>query len=133
MFGKAERPWRTLRENASAMMHIMSVSNSVWSCAVSTVVSLRNRTFSRANNLSSGVRITLLTSKAPDASKFRISGCSVFAKVSDKLRNKLGENGCPALASAIHMMLKDNVPTTMLRATSPHLYMLFFKSTFQDS
>jgi hypothetical protein len=31
ILGKAKRPWRTLRDNASAMMHSMSVPNSVWS------------------------------------------------------------------------------------------------------
>jgi hypothetical protein len=30
MLGKAERPWRTMRDNASAMLHIMAVPNSMW-------------------------------------------------------------------------------------------------------
>jgi hypothetical protein len=47
MSGKAERPWRTIRDNASAMLHCMAVPNSMWSCAVSIVVHLRNCTYSR--------------------------------------------------------------------------------------
>jgi hypothetical protein len=75
------------------MMHNMSVPNSIWSCAVrlSIVVPLRKRTLSRTAGLSGGVPITLLRSKAPDAYKFRVFGCIVFAKVHDKLRRKLGE------------------------------------------
>jgi hypothetical protein len=48
MLGKAERPWRTIRDNASAMLNGMAVPNSVWSCAVITVVYLRNRTYNRS-------------------------------------------------------------------------------------
>jgi hypothetical protein len=88
---KAERPWRTLRDNTSAMLHSMSVPNSMWSCAVSTVVYLRNGTYNRAVGLSGGVPLTMLTLTSPDASKFRVFGCDVFAKVPDKLRRKLGE------------------------------------------
>jgi hypothetical protein len=44
MLGKAEEPWRTIRDNASAMLHNMAVPNFMWSCAVSTVVYMRNRT-----------------------------------------------------------------------------------------
>jgi hypothetical protein len=44
ILGKAECPWRTLWDNASAMLHSMSVPNSMWSCAVSTIVYLSNRT-----------------------------------------------------------------------------------------
>jgi hypothetical protein len=91
MFGKADHPWRTLRDNASDLMHNISVPNSMWSCAISTVVYLRNRMFNRAAGISGGAPLTLLTSHAPDASKFRVSGCSVFAKVPDKLRYKHGE------------------------------------------
>jgi hypothetical protein len=64
----------------------------MWSCAVNTVVYLRNRTFTRAVGPSVGVPLTLLTSARPDASKFRVFGCIVFAKVFDKLGRKLGEN-----------------------------------------
>jgi hypothetical protein len=46
MLGKAERPWRALWDNADAMLHIMHVSNSMWSCAVITVAYLRNRAYS---------------------------------------------------------------------------------------
>jgi hypothetical protein len=42
MLGKAERPWRTLRDCASSMLHAMSVPNNMWSCAIITVVHLRN-------------------------------------------------------------------------------------------
>jgi hypothetical protein len=38
MLGKAERPWRTLRDIASAMMHNMPVPNYMWSCAINIVV-----------------------------------------------------------------------------------------------
>jgi hypothetical protein len=91
MLGKAERPWRTIRDNASAMLHSMAVPNSMWSCAVSTVVYLRNRTYSRSVGPTGGIPLTLLTSSVPDASKFRVFGCTVFAKVPDKLRRKLSE------------------------------------------
>jgi hypothetical protein len=63
----------------------------MWSCAAITLVYLRNRTYSRAVGLSGGVPITPLTSKAPDASKFRVFGCAVFAKVLDKIREELDE------------------------------------------
>jgi hypothetical protein len=90
MLGKGERPWRTLRDNASAMLHNMAVPNSMWSsCVVSTVVYLRNR--NRLVGLTGGIPLTLLTSSAHDASKFRVFGCAVFAKVPDKLRQKLGD------------------------------------------
>jgi hypothetical protein len=54
-------------------------------------VYLRNRTYNRSVGLTGGVPLTLLTSSAPDASKFRVFGCKVFAKVPDKLRRKLSE------------------------------------------
>jgi hypothetical protein len=73
------------------MIHCMSVPNSMWSWAVSVVVHLRNRTFSRAGRLPGDVPITLLTSKALEGSKFRVIGCAVFTIVLDKLRRKLGE------------------------------------------
>jgi hypothetical protein len=41
--------------------------------------------------VSGGVPLTLLASPEPDASKFRVFGCTVFAKVPDKLDRKLGE------------------------------------------
>jgi hypothetical protein len=91
MIGKAERPWRTLRDTAFALLHNMFDSNSMWSCAISTVVYLRNRMFSHAVGVSGSVPLTHLTFQEPDASKFRVFGCIVFAKVPDKLRRKLGE------------------------------------------
>jgi hypothetical protein len=52
---------------------------------------LRKRIYSRVVGLSGGVPLTMLTSTPPDAYKFRVFGCIVFAKVPDKLRRKLGE------------------------------------------
>jgi hypothetical protein len=69
----------------------MSVPNAMWSCAVSTVVFLRNRTFNSAVGISGSVPLTLLTQVEHDASKFRVFGGAIFAKVPDKLRRKLGE------------------------------------------
>jgi hypothetical protein len=92
MVGKAERPWRTIRDNAYAMLYSMAVPNFMWSCAVNTVVYMRNRTYNRSIiGLTGGVPLTLLTSSAPDATKFRVFGCTVFAKVPDKWRRKLSE------------------------------------------
>jgi hypothetical protein len=90
MLGKAERPWRTLRDCASSMLHAMFVPNNMWSCAIRTVVHIRNRTFSRAFGLSRGLPLTLLAGAVPDASTFRMFGCAVFAKVPDNLIRKLG-------------------------------------------
>jgi hypothetical protein len=73
------------------MMHNMSVPNAMWSCLVCIVVYLRNRTFSRAIGPYGGAPLTLLSRVKPDASKFRVFGCTVFSKVPDKLRRKLGE------------------------------------------
>jgi hypothetical protein len=72
MLGKAERPWHTIRDNAFAMLHSMAVPNSMWSCAVSTIVYLRNRTYSRSVGLNGGIPLTLLTSSVPNASMFRV-------------------------------------------------------------
>jgi hypothetical protein len=88
---KAECPWRTIRDNAYGMLHIMVVPNFMWSCVVSAVVYLRNRTYNRSVGLTGGVSLTLRTSSAPDASKFRVFGCTVFSKVPDKLRRELSE------------------------------------------
>jgi hypothetical protein len=73
------------------MLHSMAVSNSMWSCVVNTVVYLRSLTYIRSVGLTGGIPLTLLTSSAPNASKFRVFGCAVFAKVPDKLRRKLGD------------------------------------------
>jgi hypothetical protein len=73
------------------MLHIMAVPNSMWSCVVSIVVYLRNRTYNRSVGLTGGILLTLLTSSVPDASKFHVFGCAAFAKVPDKLRRKLSE------------------------------------------
>jgi hypothetical protein len=40
MLGKAERPWRTIQDDAFAMLHSMAVPNSKWSCVVNTVAFL---------------------------------------------------------------------------------------------
>jgi hypothetical protein len=42
MPSKAERSWRTIRDNASSMLHSMAVPNFMWSCVVSTVVCLQS-------------------------------------------------------------------------------------------
>jgi hypothetical protein len=91
MLGKAEHPRQTIRDNAFAMLHNMAVPNFMCSCDVNTVVYMRNRTYSRSVGHSGGVPLTLFTSSAPNASKFRIFGCTVFAKVPDRLRRKLSE------------------------------------------
>jgi hypothetical protein len=91
MLGKAERPWRTIRDNALSTLHNMAVPNSMWSCDVTTVVYLRNRTYSRLVGPDGGIHLTLLTSSVHDVSKFRVFGCAVFAKVPDKLRRKLSK------------------------------------------
>jgi hypothetical protein len=107
MLGKTGRPWRTIRNNESAMLHSMAVPNFMWSCAVSTVVYLRSRTCNRWFILTGGVPLTLLTSSAPDASKFHVSGCTVFAKVPDKLRHKLSEKAF----RGIMVSKRHNAPT----------------------
>jgi hypothetical protein len=63
MLGKAERPWRTIPDNASAILHYMAVPNFMWSCAINTVVYVRNRnrTCSRSEYHSNGVPLALLT------------------------------------------------------------------------
>jgi hypothetical protein len=131
MLGKAERPWRTIRDNAFAMMHNMSIPNAMWSCAVSIVVYLRNRTYNRAVGFSRGVPLTLLAQVEPDASKLRVFGCVVFAKVPHKLRRKLGEKAFRGvmvsyppyamgyrvynpvtlrITTSVHVMFQENVP-----------------------
>jgi hypothetical protein len=72
------------------MLHAMSVPYSMWSCAISTIVHLRNRTYSRVVGPYGGVSITLFTGAVPNASIFRVFGCTVFAKVPHNLRRKLG-------------------------------------------
>jgi hypothetical protein len=73
------------------MLHATCFPNKMWSCAINTLVHLRNRrTFSRAVGPSEGVSLTLLTCTVPNASTFRVFGCAVFAKVHDNLRRKLG-------------------------------------------
>jgi hypothetical protein len=54
-------------------------------------VYLRSHTYNLLVGLTGGVPVTLFTSSAPDASKFRVFGCTVFVKVPDKLRRKLGK------------------------------------------
>jgi hypothetical protein len=131
MLGKAERPWRTIRDNASAMLHSMAVPNSMWSCGVNIVVYLRNRAYNRSVGLTGGISLTLLTSSVPDASKFRVFGCDIFAKVPVKLRRKLGEKafrgvmvGYPPnalgyrvhnpearlITTSVHVVFQENTP-----------------------
>jgi hypothetical protein len=103
----------------------------MWSCAVSTVVYLRNRTYNRVVGLNGGIPITLLTSSVPVASKFRVCGCAVFAKVLGKMRRKLGEKafrgvmvGYPPdapgdrvynpetlhITTSVHVVFQENTP-----------------------
>jgi hypothetical protein len=110
MLGKAKPPLRTIRDNASAMLHNMYVPNSMCSCAVNVVVCLRNRTFIRAVGVSGGVPLTMLTTTTPGASKFSVFGCIVFAKVHAMLRRKMGDKafrgvmiGYPPDASWYHV------------------------------
>jgi hypothetical protein len=123
MLGKAERPCRTIRNNAYAMLHIMAVPNFMWSCAISTVVYLRNRAYCRSVGLTGGVPLTLHTSSPLTASKFRVFGCTVFAKVPDKLRRKLSENALRGVMvgyppNAPHYRIYN--PETRHTTTSPH-------------
>jgi hypothetical protein len=122
MLGKAECPWRTLRDNASAMLHSMSVPNSMWSCAICTVVYLRNRMFSRAVGVSRGVPLTLLMSQEPDASKFRVFGCTVFAKAPNKLRRKLREKRFAASWSATHLAPRGIASSSVLHDALRHYH-----------
>jgi hypothetical protein len=78
--------------------------------------------------------MTLLTQVEPDASKFRVFGCAVFAKVPDKLRRKLGEKafrsvmvgyppGAPCyrvynpvtrrITTSVHVMFQKTVPDSL--------------------
>jgi hypothetical protein len=69
MLGKAECPWNSIRDNASAILPNTAAPNSMWSCAVNTVVYLRNRTYSRSVGLTGGIPLTLLTSSLQDTSE----------------------------------------------------------------
>jgi hypothetical protein len=89
MLGKVERLWDTNHDCDYASMHIMPVPMSMWSCAMSTAVHLRNRIFSGAVSTCGGVSFTLLTPASPDASGFHMFGCTAFAKVPDAQREKL--------------------------------------------
>jgi hypothetical protein len=129
ILGKAERPWRTIRDNASAMLHNMAVPNSMWSCAVSTVVYLRNRTYNRSVGPNGGILLTLLTLSVRDASKFRVFGCAVFAKVPDKLHRKLSEKAFRGVWLATPMTHPGTVCTTRRHAASPLPSMLSFMKT----
>jgi hypothetical protein len=130
MLGKAERPWRTLRDTASALLHGMSVPNSMWSCVINTVVYFRNRMFSRAVGAYGGVPLTLMTSQAPDASKFCVFGCTVFANMPDKLRRKLGEKAFRGIMVGSHLTPRGIPCTTMLHAGVPRRCMLCATKTF---
>jgi hypothetical protein len=134
MLGKTERPWRIIRDNASAMLHSMSVPNFMWSCVVIIVVYLRNRTYSRVVGLSGGVPITLLTSTPPDASECRVFECNVLAKVPDKLRRKLAAK-TRSVASwlATRMTPRGTVSTAPRPAASPHPTMLWYRKAHRAS
>jgi hypothetical protein len=77
-----------------------------------------------SDSLTSGIPHTLLTSSVPDASKFRVFGGAVFAKVPDKMRRKLGEKafrgvmvGYPPDAPEYHVYN----PETRRITTSVHM------------
>jgi hypothetical protein len=103
----------------------------MWSCAVNTVVYLRNRTYNRSVGLTCGIPLILLTSSVPDAFKFRVFGCAVFATMPDKMRRKLGEKafrgvmvGYPLdapgyrvynpetrrITTSVHVVFQENTP-----------------------
>jgi hypothetical protein len=103
----------------------------MWSCIVNAVVYLRNITYNRSVGLTGGIPLTLLTSSALNASKFRVFGCAVSAKVPDKLRRKLGEKafrgvmvgyptdalGCRVhnpetrrITTSVHVVFKEDTP-----------------------
>jgi hypothetical protein len=97
----------------------MSVPNSMWSCAISTVVYLRNRMFSRAVGASGGVPLTLLTSQEPNASK-----------VPGKLRRKLGEKRFAASWMVTHLTPRGIASATLLHAGLPRWCVLRSRKTF---
>jgi hypothetical protein len=124
MLGKAESPWRTLRDRAFAMMHTMSAPSTTWSCAISKIAFLENRIFSRAVGRVGGVPLTLRTGVVPDASAFIVFGFDAFSKIPDNQRNKLNLKsfrgvfvGYPLKSLGYH----NNSPTTRLITTSVHV------------
>jgi hypothetical protein len=62
----------------------------MWSCAINTVVHLRNRTYTRVVGPSGGVSLTRFTGTVLDAYAFQAFGCAIVAKVLDNLTRKLG-------------------------------------------
>jgi hypothetical protein len=85
---------------------------------------MTNRTLSIVVGISSGVPLTLFTSIAPDASKFRVFGCIVFAEVLDSLGRKLDEkafrgvmDGYPsdALGYRVYNPLTRRITTSVCR------------------
>jgi hypothetical protein len=122
MLGKAERPWRTLRDNASAMLRNKpkSVPNSIWSCAISSVVYLRNGTYSRNVGRSGGVPLTMLTSKAPpnSASSSALSSPKCMSSYIGKWANKRSVASWSA-PDALGYRLYN--PATRLITTSVHV------------
>jgi hypothetical protein len=75
------------------MMYSMNVLNFMWSCAVSKIVYHKT-----ANSVglyvgpSGGLPLTLTALAGPNAYKFLVFGCTIFAEVPDKLRRKQNEN-----------------------------------------
>jgi hypothetical protein len=67
MLGQTKRPWRTVGDFAFSMLYAMCVPNNMWLCAISTIVHLRNRTFSRAIGSYGGVPLTRLLGAVPYA------------------------------------------------------------------
>jgi hypothetical protein len=87
-------------DNASAMLQNMAVPNFMWSYHVNTVEYMRNSIYTRSVSLTGGVPLTPLTSWAPDASKFRVFGCTVITKVPDKLRRNLSDKAFRGVMNA---------------------------------
>jgi hypothetical protein len=117
-------------DNASALLHSMSVPNSVSPCAISTVVYLCNRKFGRAVSVSGGLSLTLLTSQEPDASKFRVFRCTIFAKVPDKLCRRLGEKAFRGIMDGYPPDAPGIASETLLHDALRRRYMLCFINTF---
>jgi hypothetical protein len=121
MLGKAECPWRTIQDNASA---------TICSSQLHVVMRCHHYCVPPQLHVQSLGRpqwwhpLTLLTSFVPHASRFRVFGCAVFAKVPDNLRRKLSEKafrgvmvGYPTDAPGYRVY---NNPETRRIATSVH-------------
>jgi hypothetical protein len=82
---------------------------------------LRNRRYNRSVGLTGGIPLTLLTSSVPDASKFRVFQCTVFAKVPDKMRRKLGEKAFRGVMVGYPLDAPGYVIISLHRTTNGHI------------